>query len=121
MSTPDQPANLVPKLHEATTRANFELLMALARSLHELGLPSHRLEEVMLRIADRFNISLEVFSLPTGLFMTLNGTAAPPLTAVARVQTARCIWNGWPGCRRSRGGSFAANWDTNRRRPRSTR
>ena len=74
--------------------AKFDLLMTLARSLHELGLPSHRLEELMQRMAGRFDTSLQMFSLPTGLMVTVD-SGQVPLTAVVRVHAgAACIWSG---------------------------
>ncbi len=69
----------------SAARDTFDLLVTLARSLQELGLPSHRLEEVIERLARRFNVELELFSLPTGLFITVDHGGSP-VTAVVRVK-----------------------------------
>ena len=85
----------------STARATFDLLVTLARSLQELGLPSHRLEEVIERLAQRFDVALEMFSLPTGLFLTVEHDGSP-LTTVVRVRPAARTWSGWASSRRSR-------------------
>lgn len=47
-----------------------ELVFALGRALHQAGSPSHRLEETLGRVAARLGMSIEVFALPTGLFLS---------------------------------------------------
>lgn len=54
-----------------------KLLSALGKSLHEVGLPAHRLELMLEQTASQLGVSVEVFSLPTGLIMSIEGGPAP--------------------------------------------
>lgn len=53
-----------------TADDRIEFLVSLARSLHRVGLPSHRLETTMTGAADRLDCELQIFALPTGLIMS---------------------------------------------------
>lgn len=45
------------------------LLLRLAERLHQYGTPAHRLEQAIENVAASLNVSVEVFSMPTGLFL----------------------------------------------------
>ena len=45
--------------------------MTLGRSLHQAGLPSHRLEAMLFRVAGRLGTTVHAFSLPTGLLLCI--------------------------------------------------
>ncbi|HEU5117219.1 MAG TPA: threonine/serine exporter family protein [Isosphaeraceae bacterium] len=48
-----------------------ELLVTLGRALHQAGLPSHRLEAMLGRMAARLGTKVHAFSLPTGLLLCI--------------------------------------------------
>jgi uncharacterized membrane protein YjjP (DUF1212 family) len=53
----------------ATARPEEELVFTLGRALHQAGLPSHRLESMLERVAARLGVTVHPFSLPTGLLL----------------------------------------------------
>ncbi len=59
-----------------------------AQPLHKVGLPAHRLEATLLRLAGRLGVPLQIMTMPTGLLMSFDGGGAP-LTYVLRAQTGR--------------------------------
>jgi uncharacterized membrane protein YjjP (DUF1212 family) len=78
----------------APTDAKVDLLLALARALHKVGLPAHRLEETLLRLARRLGLPLQIMTMPTGVLMSFDGKSAP-LTYILRVQTGRIDLRCW--------------------------
>ena len=74
--------------------AKIDLLLALARALHKVGLPAHRLEATLLRLAGRLGVPLQIMTMPTGLLMSFDGTGTP-LTYVLRVQAGRVDLQSW--------------------------
>jgi uncharacterized membrane protein YjjP (DUF1212 family) len=78
----------------SSTDPKVDLLLALARALHKVGLPAHRLEATLLKVAKRLKVHLQVMTMPTGLLMTFDGGKAP-LTYVLRVQTGRVDLQSW--------------------------
>lgn len=54
---------------EAVLHPSEELVFGLGRALHQAGLPSHRLESLLDRVASRLGIVVHSFSLPTGLLL----------------------------------------------------
>ena len=67
-------------------RSHVELLAALAKSLHASGLPSHRLEALVHDIAGRLGTPAQVFSLPTGLMVSV-GDETSPVTMLLRTDS----------------------------------
>lgn len=47
-----------------------QVLFSLGRALHQAGLPSHRLEEMLGRVAARTGWAVETFAMPTGLILS---------------------------------------------------
>ncbi len=77
---PSEPAEHVPSTdaREAEFRAKVDLLSALGRSLHQVGLPAHALEDALEETAERCGVPVQVFSMPTGIWMSVqNGDALP--------------------------------------------
>ncbi|WP_435021155.1 threonine/serine ThrE exporter family protein [Tundrisphaera sp. TA3] len=58
---PRNPEGIVPER---------EVLFTLAKTLHQAGVPSHRLEATLARVAERLGICVEAFALPTGLILS---------------------------------------------------
>jgi uncharacterized membrane protein YjjP (DUF1212 family) len=54
-----------------------DLFVTLARALHQVGQPAHRVEETMALAARRLGSELSVFSLPTGLLVSLTVEKRP--------------------------------------------
>lgn len=61
------------------------LLLRLAEALHRYGTPAHRLEEAMENIAQDMGVSVQVFSMPTGLFVAFNREGDQQQTHLLRV------------------------------------
>ena len=61
-----------------------ELILVLGGALHAAGLPAHRLEELICRVADRYGILVHTFCLPTGLLLSFV-REGPPITAMLRL------------------------------------
>lgn len=80
------PPILVP-MPEQPSAAAF--ITALARGLHGCGVSSHRLEATLNRVSERLGLPLQVFGLPTGLFLSWSGPAGPATTQLLRVQPGR--------------------------------
>jgi uncharacterized membrane protein YjjP (DUF1212 family) len=66
-------------------RTKIDLLCALGRSLHEVGLPAHELEEAIGETATRCDVKAEVFSMPTALWMTVGEGDNLPVALLLRV------------------------------------
>ncbi|WP_406693774.1 threonine/serine exporter family protein [Singulisphaera sp. Ch08] len=64
-ATPNQDAAAA-----SSQAADEELILALGRALHQVGQPAHRLESTLGRVADRLELELQAFSLPTGLLIS---------------------------------------------------
>lgn len=60
-----------------------DLILALARALHQVGQPAHRVEQTLGLAARRLGAELNVFCLPTGLILSLTAEREP-LTFVLR-------------------------------------
>jgi len=76
--------------------AKTDLLLSLARALHKVGLPAHRLEATLLRLAGRLGVPLQIMTMPTGLLISFDGGRAP-LTYVLRAQAGRVDLQSWTG------------------------
>lgn len=50
------------------------LIERLARALHRFGLPSHRIEDALARVAGRLKVHGEFFATPTAVFASLTGS-----------------------------------------------
>lgn len=59
------------------------LIVALARAVHQVGQPAHRVEETLSLAAKRLGVDLVVFCLPTGLIISFS-TGVGPVTHVIR-------------------------------------
>jgi uncharacterized membrane protein YjjP (DUF1212 family) len=70
----------------AAFRAKVDLLSALGRSLHQVGLPAHLLEDALNETAQRCGTPVEVMSMPTGLWMSVADGDNLPATVLLRVQ-----------------------------------
>ena len=66
-------AAIAPQVHEAT----YELLLTLAGALHEVGEPSHRVEETLYRAADKLGLKIQVFALPTAVLISYERPSGP--------------------------------------------
>jgi len=57
---------------EAGSRSDDKVAFAvkLARTLHEYGTPTHRLEQIMDQVTRRIGLEGQFFSLPTGIFLS---------------------------------------------------
>ncbi|MEM1044155.1 MAG: threonine/serine exporter family protein [Bacteroidota bacterium] len=51
------------------------LLLRSAELLHAYGTPAHRLERVLVALADRFGLEIQVFSSPTSIFIAFGGAS----------------------------------------------
>src|SRR5262245_9834036 len=58
------------------------LLVALARALHQVGQPAHRIEQTLGLAAQRLGVDFQVFCLPTGLILSLGGENGPITFAI---------------------------------------
>ncbi len=61
-----------------------QLLLALGRALHQVGQPAHKVERTLVLVADRCQVPLQMFVLPTGHFMSFH-RADGPITFVLRM------------------------------------
>jgi uncharacterized membrane protein YjjP (DUF1212 family) len=59
------------------------LLVALARALHQVGQPAHRIEQTLGLAAQRLGVEFQVFCLPTGLILSI-GSENGPITFAIR-------------------------------------
>ncbi|HEY2840325.1 MAG TPA: threonine/serine exporter family protein [Pirellulales bacterium] len=64
-----------------------QMLVTLGRALQQVGLPSHRIEHGLIKIAERFETPVEVLSFGTGQILSFHRPAGP-LTFVLRTQPA---------------------------------
>jgi uncharacterized membrane protein YjjP (DUF1212 family) len=80
-SLPSQP----PDEDAAAFRAKVEMIGALGKSLHEAGLPAHLLEDSLVETALRCHTPVQVFSMPTGLWMSVDGGRQGVATLLLRV------------------------------------
>jgi len=62
---------------DAALDPNEELVFGLGRALHQAGLPSHRLESLLDRVAARLGLTVHSFSLPTGLLLCSERPGVP--------------------------------------------
>jgi len=67
-------------------RSHVQLLAALGKGLHASGLPSHRLETMLHDISARLETPAQVFSLPTGLIVSV-GEETSPTTMLLRAES----------------------------------
>lgn len=82
-----------PATHDAgqsppDAEANCELLLTLARALHEVGEPSHRVEETLYRAAELLGSKAHVLALPTALVVSFERPGGPQ-THVLRPRPGR--------------------------------
>ena len=68
-----------------TPESDHGVLFTLARALHQAGLPSHRLESMLGRVAARMGWSVEAFALPTGLLVSAWRGDEPPTIRLFRL------------------------------------
>jgi uncharacterized membrane protein YjjP (DUF1212 family) len=92
MSLTTDPATARPE--STPPGAKIDLLLVLARALHKAGLPAHRLEATLLRLASRLDVPLQIMTMPTGLLMSFD-TGGAPLTYVLRAQAGRVDLQSW--------------------------
>jgi uncharacterized membrane protein YjjP (DUF1212 family) len=64
-----------------------QLLVELGRALQQVGLPSHRIEHGLIKIAEKFNVAVEVLSFGTGQIISFHRPEGP-WTFVLRTQPA---------------------------------
>jgi uncharacterized membrane protein YjjP (DUF1212 family) len=85
--TPAEPQRQAPSTgpERPPFRAKVELLATLGKSLHEVGLPAHLLEDALSETAARFAVPVQAFSMPTGLWMWIDDGEAAPATVMLRV------------------------------------
>ncbi len=76
---------LSPEAAAAAVEPRLGFLLRLGSALHESGVPAHRLEELMSRIAARYELEVRTFSAPTSLFVSW-GPPEAARTAFVRVQ-----------------------------------
>jgi uncharacterized membrane protein YjjP (DUF1212 family) len=69
---------------EAKLAEASELMVTLARALHLVGTPAHRLEETLMLAAERLGVDVHVIALPTGLILSFENTPQP-MTRVVRL------------------------------------
>lgn len=72
---------------EAEFRSHVELLATLAKALHSSGVPAHRLETTLEQTAARLGTPVHVFSLPTGIMLSV-GEETSPVTMLLRIEPA---------------------------------
>lgn len=60
------------------------MLAALGKSLHQVGLSAHRVEDALSRAAAQYGTPLQVFSLPTGVMLSVDARPTP-VTLLLRV------------------------------------
>jgi len=60
-------------------------LLVLARALHEVGQPAHRLDALLVRTAQRLGVTMQLFGLPTGLILSFDHDGGP-VTHVLPIQ-----------------------------------
>ncbi|MEW6431553.1 MAG: threonine/serine exporter family protein [Myxococcota bacterium] len=63
----------------------LEYLLELGQALLSAGCSIWRLEELLSAVAKREGCALEVFAVPTGLFVSLRAASGPPLLAMVRL------------------------------------
>jgi uncharacterized membrane protein YjjP (DUF1212 family) len=90
--TTDAPAGQRPALEFADLT---NLFVTLARALHQVGQPAHRVEETLALVARRLGSELSVFCLPTGLLVSLTFENRPETFVIRespnRVDLARLV------------------------------
>jgi uncharacterized membrane protein YjjP (DUF1212 family) len=67
---------------------SVDLLLDLGRALHTAGQPAHQLEESLATAADRLGVAVQVFSLPTGLFVSYRRPDGPATALYTIAPTA---------------------------------
>src|SRR5215472_16204786 len=72
----------------AGTEPKVAFAVKLARLLHEYGTPTHRLEEIMDQVTRRIGLEGQVFSLPTGIFLSF-GAPEEQRSTLVRVEPSR--------------------------------
>ena len=65
--------------------AKVDLLTALGRGLHRVGLPAHRLEAALVRMGTWLDTPVQVLSLPTGMMLSIDGGQFP-VTRILRIE-----------------------------------
>ena len=70
------------------TEPKVAFAVKLARLLHEYGTPTHRLEEIMDQVTRRIGLEGQVFSLPTGIFLSF-GAPEEQRSTLVRVEPSR--------------------------------
>src|SRR5499427_1387195 len=75
---------------EAGSRSDDKVAFAvkLARTLHEYGTPTHRLEEIMDLVTRKIGLESQFFSLPTGIFLSF-GAPEEQRSTLIRVEPSR--------------------------------
>ncbi|MCS7001657.1 MAG: threonine/serine exporter family protein, partial [Dehalococcoidia bacterium] len=69
----------------STDPTAVEFLLALGRALHSAGVASYQLEDTLARIAQRLGVTLQVFAIPTGIFVAF-GPPERQRTSLLRVE-----------------------------------
>lgn len=63
----------------------LDFLIELGTALMTAGCPTHRLEELLVTVAEREGHQIDVFAVPTGLFIGVRSEGQPALTTMVRV------------------------------------
>ncbi len=61
------------------------LLVTIGTALHELGQPAHKVEASLMKVAERFQVPLQTFVVPTGQFLSVHRPEGP-ITFVLRMK-----------------------------------
>lgn len=82
---PDSATNhSMPHSDSQALGEQLDMLAALGKSLHQVGLSAHRVEDALGRAAAQYGTQLQVFSLPTGLMLSVDARPTP-VTLLLRV------------------------------------
>lgn len=63
----------------------LDFLIELGTALMTAGCPTHRLEELLVTVAAREGYQIDVFAVPTGIFLGVRSEGQPGLTTMVRV------------------------------------
>jgi len=77
----------MPEIASTRKKERIDTIVALGMALHSAGLPAHRLEAMLGKAAERFELVLHAFCLPTGLLLSFEDEIAPQ-THLLRAQSS---------------------------------
>jgi len=70
------------------TATALSLIERFARALHRAGLPAHRIEAALERLADRLGLTGAFFAMPTAVFASMTDAAGRTRVVLARAEPA---------------------------------